>query len=76
VINWGELAFAALIGAIVLDLTLFGFSVRTLGLGRWFEGPEPGERVTFNRKVSVPGRLWSRDEILEGFRSAGYPVAA
>jgi hypothetical protein len=52
-VSWGELAFAALVGAGLIDLTLFGYAVRALGLGAWFDGPAPGERVLFDRRAGV-----------------------
>jgi len=53
VIAWGELTLAALFAVAVIDLSLFGWSLRAVGLGRRFDGPAPGERVTVDRKVSV-----------------------
>jgi hypothetical protein len=56
--DWLPPALAVVIGAAVIDLSLFGWSLRALGLGRPFDGPAPGERVVFDRKVSVQsGRL-------------------
>ena len=52
-IAWGELTLAALFAVAVIDLSLFGWSLRAVGLGRRFDGPAPGERVTVDRKVSV-----------------------
>ena len=37
----------------MVDLSLFGWSLRALGFTRCFDGPARGERVTFNRTVSV-----------------------
>jgi hypothetical protein len=53
VIAWWELTLTALFAVAVIDLSLFGWSLRAVGLGRRFDGPTPGERVTVDRKVSV-----------------------
>jgi len=41
VIAWGELTLAALFAVAVIDLSLFGWSLRAVGLGRRFDGPAP-----------------------------------
>lgn len=53
VTGWGELAIAVLVGAVLVDLSLFGFSVYALGLGTWFAGPAAGERVLYDRRATV-----------------------
>ncbi len=46
-------AMAGLFGVVMIDLALFGWTVRAFGFGRRFDGPAPGERVALDRKVSV-----------------------
>jgi hypothetical protein len=46
-------ALIALFVVVVTDLTLFGWTLRVLRLGWWFDGPASGERVALDRTVSV-----------------------
>lgn len=56
--TWWQLTLAALFGAALVDLSLFGWTLRALGFGRSFEGPGPGEHLVYDSKVSVHyGRL-------------------
>jgi hypothetical protein len=50
---WAELVFTAVVGALIIDLVLFGFTVRALGIGSSLADPAPGERVLYARRASV-----------------------